>query len=69
VREGDTEMLFVERAPGVFVLRPVTLGDEFGNVRVLTSGIQPGEKIVTDGAFHLNNERRRRAVRGSGAGE
>lgn len=69
VREGDAELIFVERSPGVYVLRPIVLGGEFGNRRVLASGIQPGEKIVIDGAFHLNNERRRRAVRGPGAAE
>jgi len=65
VREGDTEMIFVERAPGVYVLRPVTLGEEYGAQRVLLDGLRPGEKVVVEGAFHLNNERRRRAVRGT----
>jgi hypothetical protein len=30
----------------------------------LLDGVRPGEKIVIAGAFHLNNERRRRALRG-----
>jgi len=65
VREGNTENVFVERAPGSFVLRPVTLGEEFEGQRVLLNGISPTDRIVLDGAFHLNNERRRLAVRGS----
>jgi len=64
VREDNVEHLFVQRAPGTFVLRPVTLGDEFGNNRVLITGLQSGDSIVTNGAFHLNNERRRRNQRG-----
>ena len=64
VREENVEHLFVQRAPGTFVLRPVSLGDEFDGRRVLLDGLQPGEQIVTAGAFHLNNERRRRAQRG-----
>lgn len=66
VREDNIEHLFVQRAPGTFVLRPVTLGDEFGNRRVLIAGLQSGDAIVTTGAFHLNNERRRRNQRGQG---
>lgn len=64
VREENLEHLFVQRTPGTYVLRPVTLGEEFEGRRVLLEGIQPGEQIVTAGAFHLNNERRRRAQRG-----
>lgn len=62
VREGNTESLFVETSPGSFRLVPVTLGEEFEGQRVLVDGIKPGQKIVLDGAFHLNNERRRLAV-------
>lgn len=65
VRENDAEHVFVQRGTDTFVLRPVTLGGEYGGRRVLVDGIRPGEHIVLDGAFHLNNERRRRALRGS----
>ncbi|MEQ1886902.1 MAG: efflux RND transporter periplasmic adaptor subunit [Bryobacteraceae bacterium] len=65
VREGNDEFVFVQLEPDKFVLRPVVLGEEHGGNRVLTDGIQPGEKIVVDGAFHLNNERKRLAVQGS----
>lgn len=65
VREGDREGVFVQRGRDTFVLRPVSLGPEYGSQRVLEDGLAPGERIVLDGAFHLNNERRRRLVRGS----
>ncbi len=64
VRDGDREGVFVQRDDATFVLRPVSLGAEFGSQRVLEDGLAPGERIVIDGAFHLNNERRRRLVRG-----
>jgi cobalt-zinc-cadmium efflux system membrane fusion protein len=65
VREEDLEHVFVQIDADTFVLRPVTLGEEFGNARVLIHGVRPGEKIVVDGAFHLNNERRRLLLRSS----
>lgn len=65
VREENREWVFVQRDAGRFVLREVKLGGEYGGHRVLLEGVSPGERIVLDGAFHLNNERRRRAIRGS----
>jgi hypothetical protein len=32
---------------------------------VVTSGLQKDDNIVLDGAFHLNNERKRLAMQGS----
>jgi len=65
VREENVEHLFIRLDDKTFTLRPVTLGPEYGGRRVLLEGVRDGETIVTDGAFHLNNERRRRSVRGS----
>jgi cobalt-zinc-cadmium efflux system membrane fusion protein len=65
VRDGNVEFVFVQRAADTFVLRPVTLDGEFNERRVLLDGVYPGEQIVVEGAFHLNNERRRRALRGN----
>jgi membrane fusion protein, heavy metal efflux system len=64
VREGNQEQVFVQTGPDSFVLRPVNLAGEFGQYRVLIDGIQPGEKIVVDGAFHLNNQRKQQALQG-----
>ena len=64
VREGDYECVFVQLDTDTFVLRPVKLGGDFDGRRVLLEGVRTGEKIVVDGAFHLNNERRRQLVRG-----
>ncbi len=64
VREGNDELVFAQTVPGTFILRPVTLGAEVDGNRVITAGVSPGEKIVLDGAFHLNNERKRMALQG-----
>lgn len=69
VREGDMDGIFVQLAPDIFILRPVKVGAEFGSRRALLEGIRPGEKIVIEGAFHLNNERRRRSLNSGGSGD
>jgi cobalt-zinc-cadmium efflux system membrane fusion protein len=68
VREENTDQVFVETEPNMFVLRPVTLGDESGEWRVVIDGLQQNERIVVNGAFHMNNERKRRML-GDEAGE
>lgn len=65
VREDNSEHVFVQKETNTFTLRKVTLGHEAGNNRVSIEGLRDGEKIVTDGAFHLNNERSRRALKGN----
>jgi membrane fusion protein, heavy metal efflux system len=65
VRDGNDDNVFIQTGPGRFVLRRVTLGDEFRDVRVVLDGLREGEKIIVDGAFHLNNERKRRLLQGS----
>jgi membrane fusion protein, heavy metal efflux system len=64
VRENNQDHIFVQQAANRFQMRRVTIGAEFGSDRVLEEGLQPGEKIVLDGAFHLNNQRRLLAVQG-----
>lgn len=65
VRENNQEYVFLQIGPNSFVLHKVELGSEYGSVRVVTSGLQKDDNIVLDGAFHLNNERKRMALQGS----
>jgi cobalt-zinc-cadmium efflux system membrane fusion protein len=65
VREGNGDFIFVQRDADTFVLRPVKLAEEYDGNRIVVEGIQPSDKIVVEGAFHLNNERLRRAARDS----
>lgn len=65
VRENDEDHVFVAEGDGAFRLLKVKLGPELGGVRVVQSGLKGGEKLVVDGAFHLNNERNRKEMEGS----
>jgi cobalt-zinc-cadmium efflux system membrane fusion protein len=62
VREGNDDCIFVQTAPNTYLLRAVSLGDDTGDKRVVLKGLKPGEKVVVEGAFHLNNERKRLAL-------
>lgn len=64
VREDGHDNIFVQVSPETFTLRQVTLGPEVNDRRVLMAGIESGEKIVLDGAFHLNNQRKKLAMGG-----
>jgi cobalt-zinc-cadmium efflux system membrane fusion protein len=65
VRENDEDHVFVAEGEGAFRLAKVKLGPEHAGVRVVLSGLKGGEKLVVDGAFHLNNERNRQELEGS----
>ncbi|UCV08273.1 efflux RND transporter periplasmic adaptor subunit [Dechloromonas denitrificans] len=65
VRENDEDHVFVAEANGAFRLLKVKLGPEQGGRRVVLSGLKGQEKLVIDGAFHLNNERNRKEMEGA----
>jgi cobalt-zinc-cadmium efflux system membrane fusion protein len=60
VRELDNDQVFVEVTPGQYRMTPVKLGTTVGGLRPVLSGLTEGQRIVIDGAFHLNNERKRK---------
>ncbi len=64
VRENNKDHVFIQLTKDKFVLREVVLGPEYGDEYVLESGVNPGEKIVLDGTFHLNNQRKQNAIKG-----
>lgn len=58
VREDDEDHVFVEQQPsGQFKLTRVKLSAEHDGHRFVQEGIKSGMRIVTEGAFHLNNHR------------
>jgi cobalt-zinc-cadmium efflux system membrane fusion protein len=65
VREGSADHVLVQTADDEFRLRPVKLGPEEKDLRPVLEGLKEGEKIVTEGAFHLNNERKRKELSSS----
>lgn len=62
VRENDEDHVLQEQGNGRFRLVRTRLGPEHAGVRAVESGLKPGDRIVADGAFHLNNERKRLLV-------
>ena len=62
VREHDKNHVFVQIGPSKYRLREVDIGDEFNGMVAIISGVEEGEIIVTDGAFHVNNERKRKEL-------
>lgn len=62
VREDNKDYVFVALGAGKLLMRPVRLGIEQEGMRAVLDGLAEGDVIVTDGAFHLNNERRRKEL-------
>lgn len=63
VRENNTDHVFVEISAGKYRMRPVVLGHvargpDGEEVRPVLEGIAKGERVVVDGAFHLNSQRK-----------
>jgi membrane fusion protein, heavy metal efflux system len=59
VRESDKDHVYVQTAPNRFRLTRVELGAATDNLRPVLKGLEAGAPVVTQGAFHLNNERKR----------
>jgi cobalt-zinc-cadmium efflux system membrane fusion protein len=57
VRQDDADHVFVQEADKRYRLTPVTLAAEHSGLRVVLDGLKPGMRIVSEGAFHLNNHR------------
>jgi cobalt-zinc-cadmium efflux system membrane fusion protein len=64
VREENQDYVFVQNGPRTYALRQVSLGEEENDRRIVLSGVGQEENIVTEGAFHLNNQRKQNAIKG-----
>ena len=62
VRENDRNYVFVQNNPNTFRLREIELGHKDGQLINVLSGVSIGETIVSDGAFHLNSERKKKEL-------
>ena len=62
VRENDRNYIFVQNNPNTFRLREIELGHKDGQLINILSGVSQGETIVSDGAFHLNSERKKKEL-------
>jgi cobalt-zinc-cadmium efflux system membrane fusion protein len=57
--------VFVRLPDGRYRMTRVVLADESGPLRRVESGVSAGDPVVVEGAFHLNNERKRAELEGS----
>jgi cobalt-zinc-cadmium efflux system membrane fusion protein len=62
VRENDRNYIFVQNKPNTFRLREIELGHKDGQLINVLSGVSQGETIISDGAFHLNSERKKKEL-------
>jgi len=69
IDSGRRRTVFVEVSHGDFEPRAVETGWRFGNQVEITSGLVPGERVVTAGNFLLDSESRMKLGRESGAGK
>jgi len=65
VREENRDFVFVRSGDNAYRLQGVQLSAEYEGRRVVVSGLRENETVVVEGAFHLNNERKRRELSGS----
>lgn len=62
VRENNKDYVFVEVSAQQYRLTEVAAAAPIGDMRPILGGVAEGARVVVDGAFHLNNERKRRAT-------
>ena len=58
VREANRDYVFLSQGNNHFLRVPVELGPEVADVYPVLKGLTIDQKIVVDGAFHLDNERK-----------
>ncbi len=58
IREGNRDYVFASKGDNKYTLTAVFLGPETNGMRPILEGPPTGTTVVTEGAFHLNNERK-----------
>jgi cobalt-zinc-cadmium efflux system membrane fusion protein len=61
-KDRGRDVIFVQKAPGEFEPREVTVGDPAGDRVPVLKGLNEGEQIVTKGAFILKSEMNKREM-------
>ncbi|QWD67823.1 efflux RND transporter periplasmic adaptor subunit [Polynucleobacter sp. VK25] len=59
VREDNHDHVFIRLDDDTYRMVPVKLGPEGKGFRPVISGLKEGQEIATEGAYHLNTERKR----------
>jgi membrane fusion protein, heavy metal efflux system len=55
VREYGRTVVFVEKAPGQYERRQITVGPQVGDAFAVLAGLQAGQRVVVDGAMLLKD--------------
>jgi RND family efflux transporter MFP subunit len=63
-RVGEKLIAFVARDATTFEKRDVTVGPEMSGMHQVLSGLKPGERVVTKGAFILKSETMKGLIEG-----
>lgn len=58
IDDGKQSVAFVETGPGMFDARLITLGPRCGDGFPVLSGLEPGNRVVTQGSFLIDAETR-----------
>lgn len=53
---GDNSVVYVEKEPGIFEIREVTLGSMTDHDAVILDGVSLGESVATDGNFLIDSQ-------------
>jgi len=56
IRSGTREQVFVQRGPGKFEPRDVTIGVSSEGLTEIKAGVEPGERVVTSAQFLIDSE-------------
>jgi Cu(I)/Ag(I) efflux system membrane fusion protein len=56
LQDGKGAAVWVQTSPGVYTVRMVQTGIVSDNFVEITTGLQPGDMVVTSGAYLLNSE-------------
>ena len=56
VRSGTRNQVFVQRAPGKFEPRDITLGISSEGLTEIIDGVEPGEEVVVSAQFLIDSE-------------
>jgi cobalt-zinc-cadmium efflux system membrane fusion protein len=56
IEDGEKFLVYVETSPGKFQPRAIQPGSHTGSSVAITSGLQPGERVVVDGVMLLRGQ-------------
>lgn len=59
ITHGNDTVVYIEIAPGRYLRRVVSVGDDDGTTAVILSGVGPRDRVVVDGSLFLEGESER----------